>query len=357
MSAIDSSAPSQRQITSAALSSDSRIIAVIRAVSYGVNCAPAAARVASRSAASQALIVDSVNITWADRASPIRRPLARSISVNEANPSAPPVTRRAAVCTVLYRSTGRGFGAGVAVAAGAASGAVAAVADGVGVGPGSAAGAASGTAAGSSLAPPGVPATASATSATKAASAVTVRLARANRAELRPEHAGGAMSPPRRGVAGLFRQYFVRRVKHPSGPAQVSVMRTVRTGRKDESPDGFPRLYRQGMSTPAETPLLRRIRESVIGDDQVDARPVRAAAGHLRRLHRLRAGARLHRGLHPRRGAPPLREHAHRVQRHRAADHPAARGRPPDHPRRGRRRRRHAGDLLRLRLRPARSTS
>ncbi len=43
----------------------------------------------------------------------------------------------------------------------------------------------------------------------------------------------------------------------------------MRTGRKDESPDGFPRLYRQGMSTPAETPLLRRIRESVIGDDQV----------------------------------------------------------------------------------------
>ena len=43
----------------------------------------------------------------------------------------------------------------------------------------------------------------------------------------------------------------------------------MRTVRKDESPDGFPRLYRQGMSTPAETPLLRRIRESVIGDDQV----------------------------------------------------------------------------------------
>ncbi len=76
---------------------------------------------------------------------------------------------------------------------------------GVGVGLGSAAGAASGTVAGSSLAPPGVPATASATSTTKAASAVTVRLARANRAELRPERAGGAMSPPSRRVAVLFR--------------------------------------------------------------------------------------------------------------------------------------------------------
>ncbi len=46
-------------------------------------------------------------------------------------------------------------------------------------------------------------------------------------------------------------------------------MRTVRTGRKDEPPDGSRRFYRQGMTTPAETPLLRRIRESVIGDDQV----------------------------------------------------------------------------------------
>jgi selenocysteine lyase/cysteine desulfurase len=43
-------------------------------------------------------------------------------------------------------------------------------------------------------------------------------------------------------------------------------MRTV--GRK-MSPDGYRRLYRRGMSTPAEPPLLRRIRESVIGDDQV----------------------------------------------------------------------------------------
>ena len=103
-------------------------------------------------------------------------------------------------------------------------------------------------------------------------------------------------------------------------------------------------------ATPSEPPLLRRIRESVIGDDQVMHGPVRPAPGHLRRLHRVRPGADLHRGLHPRRGAAPLRQHPHRVQRHRPADHPAARGRPRDHPRRGRRRRRDRRDLLRLRL-------
>ena len=97
-----------------------------------------------------------------------------------------------------------------------------------------------------------------------------------------------------------------------------------------------------------ESPLLRRIRESVIGDDQVMHGPVRPAPGHLRRLHRERPRADLHRGLHPRRGAAALRQHPHRVQRHRAADHPAARGRPAHHPRRGRRRRRHRRDLLRL---------
>ena len=57
--------------------------------------------------------------------------------------------------------------------------------------------------------------------------------------------------------------------------------------------------------------------------------PYGAAPGHLRRLHRLGPRAGLHRGLHPRRGAAPLRQHPHRVQRHRAADHAAARGRPP----------------------------
>ena len=61
-------------------------------------------------------------------------------------------------------------------------------------------------------------------------------------------------------------------------------MRTAGTARKDAAPDGFRGFYRQGMSTPAEThlrgarrpetppaesALLRRIRESVIGDDQV----------------------------------------------------------------------------------------
>src|SRR5665811_2219664 len=58
-----------------------------------------------------------------------------------------------------------------------------------------------------------------------------------------------------------------------------------------------------------------------------DARSVRAQTGDLCRLHGLWAGPDLHRGLHPSRGAPPLRQHPHRVQRHRSADHPTARGR------------------------------
>ena len=106
-----------------------------------------------------------------------------------------------------------------------------------------------------------------------------------------------------------------------------------------------------------ESPLLQRIRDAVIGDDQVMWGPFGAAPGHLRRLHRVRAGAGLHRGLHPRRGAAAVRQHAHRVLRHRAADDPAARGRPPDHQRRRRRRRRDRGHLHRLRAPPARSTS
>src|SRR6185437_1063538 len=79
-------------------------------------------------------------------------------------------------------------------------------------------------------------------------------------------------------------EYFLPGVKHPSGPGHKLVMRTAGTGRKDAAPDGFRGFYRQGMSTPAEThhrgarrpetppaesALLRRIRESVIGDDQV----------------------------------------------------------------------------------------
>ena len=48
-------------------------------------------------------------------------------------------------------------------------------------------------------------------------------------------------------------------------------------------------------------------------------------------------------------GAAPVRQHPHRELRHRPADQPAAGGRPPDHPRRGRRHRRRPGHLLRIR--------
>jgi hypothetical protein len=41
-------------------------------------------------------------------------------------------------------------------------------------------------------------------------------------------------------------------------------------------------------------------------------RPVRAAAHHLRRLHRVGPAAGLHRGHHPRAGATPVRQHPYR---------------------------------------------
>ena len=80
------------------------------------------------------------------------------------------------------------------------------------------------------------------------------------------------------------------------------------------------------------------------------ARPVRAAPAHLRRLRRLRPGARPGRGRGPGPRAARLRQHAQRELGHRPADHPAARAGPrPDPP--GRRRRAgRPGRLLRLRL-------
>ena len=102
----------------------------------------------------------------------------------------------------------------------------------------------------------------------------------------------------------------------------------------------LPRGRAQRLRRPVEPPLLRADPGVRHRRRPGHARPVRPAPGHLRRLHRQRARAGLHRGLHPRRGAAALRQHPHRVQRHRAADDPAARGRPRDHPRRRRRRRR-----------------
>src|SRR5829696_4064360 len=128
---MEASAPSERQMTSAALLSDHRIIEVIRAVSDWVSARPCAARVASRSAASQALTVDSVLVTWADRASPTRRFVLRSSSVNDAQAPVRSVIRRARAPAAAIGSgagdgleTGDGLGEDQATSSGTATGAV-----------------------------------------------------------------------------------------------------------------------------------------------------------------------------------------------------------------------------------------
>ena len=78
--------------------------------------------------------------------------------------------------------------------------------------------------------------------------------------------------------------------------------------------------------------------------------PVRAATGRLRRLHRVGSLAVVHRGLHPRRRAPAVRQHPHRVVRHRTADDPVPRRRTSDHRRLCRRHRRTRRAVLRQRL-------
>ena len=128
------------------------------------------------------------------------------------------------------------------------------------------------------------------------------------------------------------RQIYVGADKRDFVPMDAAAAGTRRRRKRDASG-----VYSDdGRSTPRYSAAAPHPR----GGDRrrpADARPVRAAAGHLRRLHRERPGARLHRGLRPRRGAAALRQHAHRGERHRAADDPPARGRAPDHPRRRRR--------------------
>ena len=86
--------------------------------------------------------------------------------------------------------------------------------------------------------------------------------------------------------------------------------------------------------------------------------PVRHPARDLRRLHGVGPQPVVPRGLHPRRGAAAVREHAHRVVGHRAPDHALPRGGAAARPRgRGREPRGPRRDLLRLRARPPRSTA
>src|SRR4051794_27216623 len=176
-------------MNSAALSSESRIIAVIRMVSYALGVVPCRARVASRSAASQAFTVDSMNVVCAARRSPTLLFVRRSSRVNEAQSLIPSVTafalrpaRASATGPVVGTGFGVGLGSGDGVATGEGDGVVDGSAGGsvdgagvVAVGLGSAAGAASGTVAGSALAPPGVPAATSPTIAVNPTSTITVR--------------------------------------------------------------------------------------------------------------------------------------------------------------------------------------
>ena len=85
--------------------------------------------------------------------------------------------------------------------------------------------------------------------------------------------------------------------------------------------DGASRLAGHGSSPPGGA-------RPVIGDRRRRSgrRSIRPAPGHLRGLHRIRPQPLVHRGLPARRRAPPLREHAHRVVRHRAADDQIPRG-------------------------------
>ena len=109
-------------------------------------------------------------------------------------------------------------------------------------------------------------------------------------------------------------------------------------------------FFRHEMQKLMPRSLIARIRESVIGDGTVLEGPFGPRRARLRRLHRLRSVAGLHRGLHPRAGAAALREHAYRGLGHRTPDDArCARTRARIIHARGQRRRRGRRALLRLR--------
>ena len=82
----------------------------------------------------------------------------------------------------------------------------------------------------------------------------------------------------------------------------------------------------QDETRPGPNALVDLVRASVIGDDEAVAGPVRRPAGDLRRLHGVGPEPLVHRGLHPRRGAAAVREHAHGVVGHGPPDDALPRG-------------------------------
>ena len=92
------------------------------------------------------------------------------------------------------------------------------------------------------------------------------------------------------------------------GPARLPCVRRRASWADDMSDPHIP-----GERRSAGLALVHQVRAAVIGDDVVMPLTVRTLTDHLRRLHRQRAGAQLHRGHHSHPGPARLRQHPYRA--------------------------------------------